>query len=119
MTKENALPENSENTPRVPSQLVPFFPGDPRINRKGRPKTVDAIRKLAQVIADEEIDYKGETFTKIELILRDWASSRVFEKQLAFVQYAFGKVPDQVFSDGRDVQIVVSWDKVVNGPHAS
>ena len=119
MTEDNALPENSENTPRVPSQLVPFVPGDPRINRKGRPKTVDAIRKLAQVIADEEIDYKGETFSKIELILRDWASSRVFEKQLAFVQYAFGKVPDQVFSDGRDVQIVVSWDKVVNGPHGS
>ena len=55
MTEENALPENSENTPRVPSQLVPFFPGDPRINRKGRPKTTDVVRKLAQAIAYEEV----------------------------------------------------------------
>lgn len=99
--------------PIVPPQLVPFVPGDPRINRKGRPKTVDAVRKLAQSIAYEEEENKGEIFSKIEVILRDWASSKVFEKQLAFVQYAFGKVPDEVLSDGRDVSIIVNWDKVI------
>lgn len=100
----------------VPSQLVPFVPGDPRINRKGRPRTVDAVRKMAQAIAREECIDEAEAFSQIELILRDWATSKVFEKQLAFVQYAYGKVPDEVLSEGRDVTIVVNWDNVIKGP---
>ena len=102
-----------DSTPRKYSQLVPFVPGDPRINRKGRPKTIDAVRKLAQSIGEEETTASGETFTQLELILRDWAKSKSFEKQLAFVQYAYGKVPDHVLSDARDLSIIVNWDKVV------
>lgn len=102
--------------PIVPPQLVPFVPGDPRINRKGRPKTADAVRKLAQGIAYEEVEKNGEIFSKIELIFRDWVSSKMFEKQLAFVQYAFGKAPDEAAFEGRDVTIVVNWDNVVKGP---
>ena len=104
--------------PIVPPQLVPFVPGDPRINRKGRPKTVDAVRKMAQAIAREECIDKEEAYSQIELILRDWATSKVFEKQLAFVQYAYGKVPDEVLSEGHDVTIVVNWDNVIKGPQA-
>ena len=94
------------------SHLVPFVPGDPRINRKGRPKTIDAVRRLAQSIGSEEITSQGEVFTQIELILRDWVTSKTFEKQLAFVQYAYGKVPDHILTDGRDVSIIIDWDKV-------
>jgi hypothetical protein len=97
----------------VPPQLVPFVPGDPRINRKGRPKTIDAVRKLVQNIAYEEVVNKGESFTTLELIFRDWASSKMFEKQLAFVQYGFGKVPDKLLADNHDVSIIVNWDKVI------
>jgi len=52
--------------------------------------------------------------SQIELILRDWANSKSFEKQLAFVQYAYGKVPEQVLTDARDLAIVVNWDKVIS-----
>jgi hypothetical protein len=34
-----------------PSPSKPFAKGDKRINRKGRPKTFDALRQLAQTIA--------------------------------------------------------------------
>ncbi len=100
----------------VPPQLVPFVPGDPRINRKGRPRTVDAVRKMAQAIAREECIDQEEAYSTIELILRDWSKSKIFEKQLAFVQYAFGKAPDEMLSEGRDVTIVVNWDNVIKGP---
>ena len=46
--------------------------------------------------------------------MRDWANSKSFEKQLAFVQYAYGKVPEQVLTEGRDLAIVVNWDKVIS-----
>lgn len=112
----NAMPkeEKSPKAAKKYSQLVPFVPGDPRINRKGRPKTIDSIRKLAQQIANEEAVEKGSAMSQIELILRDWANSKSFEKQLAFVQYAYGKVPEQVLTEGRDLAIVVNWDKVIS-----
>jgi hypothetical protein len=113
MTEDYDLPENPETAlTKVPSQLVPFVPGDPRINRKGHPKTTDVVRKLAQAIAYEEVS-EQEGYNRIELILRDWASSKTFEKQLAFIQYAFGKVPDLPASEARDVKIVVNWGKVI------
>ncbi len=112
----NAMPKDgkSSKVPKKYSQLVPFVPGDPRINRKGRPKTIDSVRKLAQQIANEEAVEKGSAMSQIELILRDWANSKSFEKQLAFVQYAYGKVPEQVLTDARDLAIVVNWDKVIS-----
>lgn len=107
------MTEPTEPHSIVPPQLTPFVPGDPRINRKGRPKNIDAVRKLAQSIAEEETTDHGAVFTQIEAILRDWSRSKSFEKQLAFVQYAYGKVPDQILSDARDLAIIVNWDKVI------
>lgn len=80
-----------------------FTKGDPRINRKGRPKNFDAARELAQAIAHEKAKKKdGDTFvwdghavTYIEAILRNWAMSSDVNKQKAFVEYAYGKVPQR------------------------
>ena len=85
----------------------PFVKGDPRINRKGRPKTFDAFRALAQEIAHEtavdkdknEIISNGHKVTVAEAILRKWAASQNPQFQKAFVEIAFGKVPDNVKVD--------------------
>jgi len=80
--------------------LKPFTKGDPRINRNGRPKSIDTLRKLAQQIANEPAQENGEAIvinghviTVIESVLRSWARSKDPRLQIAFVEYAYGKVP--------------------------
>ena len=75
-----------------------FAKGDPRINRKGRPKTFDALRSLAQQISHEEIRGEtgepividGHTVTVTESIMRSWAASKDPRLQMKFVEIAFG-----------------------------
>ena len=74
--------------------------GDARINRKGRPKGFDQMRKLAQAIAAEKVtDSEGNTMTCVEALLRSWATSEELQPQRAFIEYAFGKVPDKLETD--------------------
>ena len=74
-------------------------------NQNDRPRDFDAMRALAQDVAGEI--YKnndGSPFiipghdvemTRVEMVLRLWAQSTDFKKQLAFVEFAYGKVPIQ------------------------
>lgn len=79
-----------------------FVKGDPRINRKGRPRTFDALRELAQQIAHETAKTKDGTPLKVneklvtvtEAILRQWATDK--NRQEKFMWYAYGKVPDKI-----------------------
>lgn len=82
-----------------------FVKGDPRINRKGRPKDFNAARALAQQIAHEELigegdkpvtNRRGESVSRIEAILREWARSTNHKKQELFLAYAIGKPPSAV-----------------------
>ena len=86
-----------------------FTKGDPRINRKGRPRTFDAVRELAQQIAHEtakaggsEVVIDGHRVTVTEAILRQWATSKDPRLQMAFVEYAYGKPPQEVKHGGTD-----------------
>lgn len=81
------------------ANLRPFVPGDRRINRRGRPKNFDAFRELAQAIAHEP-DPQNPSITTVEGILRSWAASREPVLQKAFIEYAFGKVPDKLETTG-------------------
>ena len=66
----------------------------------GRPKSFDQFRALAQAIAHSLTDDpKGNPITVIEKILRSWAESKEPQLQRAFVEYAFGKVPDKLETD--------------------
>ena len=86
-----------------------FRKNDPRINRKGRPRSFDALRELAQEIAHEtaqaggaDVIVSGHKVTVAEAILRQWAMSKNPQLQRAFIEVAYGKVPDRVEMSGAD-----------------
>lgn len=103
------------------------------INRRGRPKTFDEVRKLAQSISHEvAIDPKtrapivaggttivdpqtglsvvvgGHRVTIVEAILRKWAFSNNPALNRAFVEICFGKVPDSIdiTSNGQAIGVI-------------
>ena len=83
--------------------LKPFVKGDKRINRNGRPKSFDKLRKLAQQISHEPIA-DGASMTAIEAILRQMAH----DNPARFVEIAFGKVPEQEEHSGK-VEVIVTY----------
>ena len=97
-----------------PPKETQFKKGDPRINRKGRPKSFDALRELAQQIAHEEaqsggkpVVINGHIATITEIIMRQWAQSKDPRLVQAFIAYAFGKPPDKVDVTSGGEKIVV------------
>ncbi len=91
------------------------------INRKGRPKDFASLRVLAQQIAHEEVTQSsGDARTVTELILRKWAGSNDPRLQMAFVEYAFGKVPAPVELSGKNgekLEIVVRRENGIHRPN--
>jgi hypothetical protein len=102
------------NNPKAADNLKPFKKGDPKINRKGRPRHFDALRSLAQQIAHEVATKKDadgndiplviddHVVTNIEAVMRSWMKSKSPALQQKFVEYAFGKVPDVQELTGKD-----------------
>jgi hypothetical protein len=92
-----------------------FTKGDPRINRKGRPKTFDKLRALAQAIATEDggQDKDGNTLTNVEFILRKMMK----DDPKLFVEIAYGKVPvENIISGKPNAPLVIKWVDIEGEP---
>ena len=91
-----------------PATAGSFKKGDPRINRKGRPRSFDALRELAQQIGHEPLTIGDKRLTVTEAILRQWAQSKNPQLQRAFIEIAYGKVPDKLDVTGAG-ELVIKW----------
>lgn len=89
-------------TRKIPGR--PFVKGDPRINRRGRPRSFAALRDLAQHLAHETArDRRGapivvgqNAITQVEHILR-----RMIERDPArFLEIAYGRAPQAIEVSG-------------------
>ena len=95
---------------KVPGR--PFVKGDPRINRNGRPKSFDALRKLAQQLSHEvaidrdgnELIRNGHKVTIAELVLFQMAADK--KQRREFLEVAFGKVPQELNLGGN---VKLTW----------
>jgi len=111
---------NTVENSTKPKRKGQFEKGDARINRGGRPKSFDALRKLAQGVACEiaidpktkgpltiktlvlvngEVDEREHILTVGEAILRSWAHDP--KRQIPFIETAYGKVPLSVGVGGQ------------------
>ena len=128
MAKQSNTESKQSKKKRQTAGLIPFVKGDPRINRKGRPKKFDDLRKLSQQIANEVATYgqndkfgnkkgdpiviNGHKVTIAEGILRTWSLSKDARLQMRFVEVAYGKVPDvvEVNNESRPSRIVFVYE---------
>jgi len=93
------------------------------INRKGRPKTFDALRAEAIKIAGEVLTSPdgAQSISRINVILMDWALSKDVRKQQLLVEYAFGKVPNREEisgPDGKAIEIKTTDYRIAIAPLA-
>jgi hypothetical protein len=97
LRRQKNMNEAQQQKPRAGVTGKGFVKGDKRINRRGRPRSFDELRKLAlQIAAENVIDAAGNNITRAEQLLRSWAKSRVPALQLAFAAYCWGKPPEKL-----------------------
>ena len=97
----------AENSKAKPVIGRPFRTGDRRVNRRGRPRNFDALRELCQKVCHEKITLDGEVMTRLEVILRDWSASKDVQKQIALVQYGYGKPVDKIETNGLENKTLI------------
>ena len=98
--------------------LTPFKKGDKRINRSGRPKNFDKLRKLAIKIAAEEAANTG--MTRVELMLTAMASSKNAQDRKLFLEYAFGKVKEEIdVKNSGETKVIIEYSQGPDTPATS
>lgn len=66
------------------------------------------MRELAQAIANEPTsDDAGKVVTRIEKMLRQWIAGEDTRLQIAFMEYAYGKVPNNIIASNDGIKVVI------------
>ena len=73
-----------------------FKKGDPRINRKGRPKLGESLAEYIRAFMEAEDEQKGTIVAEMMEIAVKRARAGNFQFWDALVNRAYGKVPDKV-----------------------
>ena len=87
-----------------------FVKGDPRINRKGRPKTMDALKrlvlaeltKIATDASGKPIIIDGQEITNVQALITGSIHSKDWRRIEYVLNVAYGKVPDVHELTGKD-----------------
>jgi hypothetical protein len=96
--------------------LKPFVKGDPRINRNGRPRSFDALRKLMQTKAGEiatdadgkPIERDGKPVTNAEMFVEAWMKDK--KQRRSFAEFAWGKPVEEVeVKNTGDLKVVIEY----------
>ena len=90
----------------------PFQHGDERINRSGRPRGFEELRRTADMIASELVPGpNGEMISRGELLLRSWIKSKNPILQRSFIEYWVGKVPDRLETNALEpgTRLILHW----------
>ena len=74
----------------------PFVKGDPRINRKGRPKKGETFPEYVRAFMEAEGEGKSTIVAEMMVIAVKRAKMGQFQFWEALVNRAYGKVPDKV-----------------------